>query len=52
VKAMEAVKILDGQPRGTLRRKRARNVQKVAVGTGEALPGRSVLRVGVDSAVL
>jgi hypothetical protein len=44
VKAMEAVKILEVQPRGTPRRKRARNVQKVAAGTGEALPGRSVLR--------
>ena len=42
VKAMEAVKILDVQPRGTPRRKRARNVQKVAAGTGEALLGRSV----------
>jgi hypothetical protein len=44
VKAMEAVKILEVQPRGTPRRKRARNVQKVAAGTGEALPGRSMLR--------
>jgi hypothetical protein len=41
---MEAVKILEVQPRGTPRCKRARNVQKVAAGTGEALPGRSVLR--------
>jgi hypothetical protein len=49
---MEAVKILERQPRGTLRRKRARNVQKVAAGTGEALPGRNVLRIGVDNAVL
>jgi len=45
VKAMEAVKILEVQPRGTPRRKRARNVQIVAAGTGEALPGRNVLRV-------
>ena len=44
VKAMEAVKILEGQPRGTPRRMRARNVWTVAAGTGEALPGRSVLR--------
>jgi hypothetical protein len=49
---MEAVKILESQPRGTLRRKRARNVQMVAAGTGEALPGRSVLRAGVEDAVL
>jgi hypothetical protein len=49
---MEAVKILEGQPRGTLRRKRARNVQKVTAGTGEALPGRSVLRMGADDVVL
>jgi hypothetical protein len=41
---MEAVKILEVQQRGTLRRKSARNVQMVAAGTGEALPGRSVLR--------
>lgn len=45
VKAMEAVKILEEQPRRTPRRKRARNVQKVAAGTGEALPGRNVRRV-------
>lgn len=45
VKAMEAVKILEGQPRGTPRRKRARNVQIVAAGTGEAFPGRNILRV-------
>jgi hypothetical protein len=44
VKAMEAVKILEEQPRGTPRRKRARNAQRVAAGTGEALPGRSVPR--------
>jgi hypothetical protein len=49
---MEAVKILELQPRGTLRRKRARNVQKVMAGTGEALPGRSALRAGVDDAAL
>jgi hypothetical protein len=49
VKAMEAVKILEVQPRGAPRRKRARNVQIVAAGTGEALPGRNVLRNGVDS---
>jgi hypothetical protein len=49
---MEAVKILEMQPRGTLRRKRARNVQKVAAGTGEALPGRSALRIGADGAVV
>jgi hypothetical protein len=49
---MEAVKILGVQPRGTLRRKRARNVQMVAAGTGEALPGRSVLRKGADDVVL
>jgi len=42
---MEAVKILEEQPRRTPRRKRARNVQKVAAGTGEALPGRSALRI-------
>ncbi len=41
---MEAVKILEEQPRGTPRRMRARNVWTVAAGTGEALPGRSVLR--------
>jgi hypothetical protein len=52
VKAMEAVKILEGQPRRTPRRKRARNVQRVAAGTGEALPGRSALRKGVDGVVL
>ena len=52
VKAMEAVKILEQQPRGTPRRKRARNVQRVAAGTGEALPGRSALRKGVDGVVL
>jgi hypothetical protein len=49
VKAMEAVKILDVQPRRTPRRKRARNVQKVMAGTGEALPGRSALRVAWTS---
>ena len=47
MKAMEAVKILEVQPRGTPRRKRARNVQTVAAGTGETLPGRSILRSGV-----
>jgi hypothetical protein len=49
VKAMEAVKILKVQPRRTPRRKRARNVQKVMAGTGEALPGRSALRVAWTS---
>jgi hypothetical protein len=49
---MEAVKILEVQPRGTPRRKRARNVQKVAAGTGEALPGRSILRIGAEKPVL
>ena len=44
-KAMEAVKILEVQPRRTPRRKRARNVQTVTAGTGEALPGRSALRL-------
>jgi hypothetical protein len=48
VKAMEAAKILEAQPRGTPRRKRARNVQMVAAGTGEALPGRSGLAVPVE----
>ena len=52
MKAMEAVKILEAQPRGTPRRMRARNVQKVAAGTGEALPGRSGLAVPVDQARL
>jgi len=42
---MEAVKSLEAQPRRTPRRKRARNVETVAAGTGEALPGRSVLRL-------
>ena len=42
VKAMEAVKSLDVQPRRTPRRKRTRNVQKVAAGAGEALPGPAV----------
>ena len=42
---MEAVKILEVQPRRTPRRKRARNVETVAAGTGEALPGRSALRL-------
>ena len=41
---MEAVKILEVQPRGTPRRKRARNVQMVTAGTGETLPGRNALR--------
>src|SRR3954468_23441639 len=41
---MEAVKSLEVQPRRTPRRKRARNVETVAAGTGEALPGRSALR--------
>ena len=36
---MEAVKSLDARPRRTPRRKRTRNVRKVAAGTGEALPG-------------
>ena len=45
VKAMEAVKSLEAQPRRTPRRKRARNVETVAAGTGEALPGRSALRL-------
>jgi hypothetical protein len=45
VKAMEAVKILEMQPRRTPRRKRVRNVQMVAAGTGEALPGRNALRM-------
>jgi hypothetical protein len=49
---MEAVKILEVQPRGTPRRKRARNVQTVATGTGEALPGRSILRIGAEKLVL
>jgi hypothetical protein len=49
VKAMEAVKILEVQPRGTPRRNRVRNVQKVAAGTGEALPGRSILQIGAES---
>jgi hypothetical protein len=52
VKAMEAVKTLEVQPRGTPRRMRARNAQKVAAGTGEALPGLGALRTGADSAVL
>ena len=39
---MEAVKSLDVQPRRTPRRKRTRNVQKVAAGAGEALPGPAV----------
>jgi hypothetical protein len=47
-KAMEAAKILEAQPRGTPRRMRARNVQMVAAGTGEALPGRNGLAVPVD----
>jgi hypothetical protein len=49
VKAMEAVKILEVQPRGTPRRKRARNVQTVTAGTGEALPGRNALRIAWNS---
>src|SRR5262249_61825095 len=49
---MEAVKALEAQPRRTLRRKRARNVQKVAAGTGEALPGRNGLAVPVERARL
>jgi len=49
VKAMEAVKILEVQPRRTPRRKRVRNVQIVAAGTGEALPGRNVLRMAWTS---
>jgi len=44
---MEAVNILKAQRR-TPRRKRVRNVQKVAAGTGEALPGRSGLAVPVE----
>ena len=46
---MEAVKILEVQPRGTPRRKRARNVQTVTAGTGEALPGRNALRIAWNS---
>ena len=46
---MEAVKILEVQPRGTPRRKRARNVQTVTTGTGEALPGRNALRIAWNS---
>jgi hypothetical protein len=42
---MEAAKILELRPRGTPGRMRARNVQMVAAGTGEALPGRSGLAV-------
>jgi hypothetical protein len=49
VKAREAVKILEVQPRRTPRRKRARNVQTVAAGTGEALPGRNALRIAWNS---
>jgi hypothetical protein len=49
VKAMEAVKILEVQPRWTPRRKRVRNVQIVTAGTGEALLGRSVLRIAWTS---
>jgi hypothetical protein len=49
VKAMEAVKILEVQPRRTPRRKRARNVQTVTAGTGEALPGRNALRIAWNS---
>ena len=45
---MEAVKILEGQPRRTPRRKGTRNVEMVTAGTGEALPGRSALRGGVE----
>ena len=52
MKAMEAVKSLEAQPRRTPRRKRARNVETVAAGTGEALPGRSALRIGVDGSSL
>ncbi len=48
MKAMEAVKILETQPRGTPRRMRVRNVQKVAAGTGETLPGRSGFAVPVE----
>jgi hypothetical protein len=46
---MEAVKILEVQPRRTPRRKRARNVQTVTAGTGEALPGRNALRIAWNS---
>lgn len=46
---MEAVKILEMQPRRTSRRKRARNVQTVTAGTGEALPGRNALRIAWNS---
>jgi hypothetical protein len=49
VKAMEAVKILEMQPRRTPRRKRVRNVQTVTAGTGEALPGRNALRIAWKS---
>lgn len=46
---MEAVKILEMQPRRTPRRKRARNVQTVTAGTGETLPGRNALRIAWNS---
>ena len=39
VKAMEDVKSLEAQRRGTPRRIGAWNVRKVKAGTGEALPG-------------
>ena len=42
---MEAVKILEVQPGRTPGRKRARNVQTVTAGTGEALSGRNALRI-------
>src|SRR6478736_3363191 len=38
---MEAVKILEVQPQGTPRRKRARNVQTVTAGTGRPFPAET-----------
>jgi hypothetical protein len=49
---MEAVKILERGREGLPGVRGARNAQMVAAGTGETLPGRSVLRKGAESAVL
>ncbi len=49
-KAMEAVKTLD-RSRDELPGVRARNVQTVMTGTGEALPGPVALRIGCRSVV-
>ena len=52
MKAKEAVKNLKVHPSRTHRLNTERNVKTLAAGTGEALPGRSILRIGAEKLVL